>query len=107
VDLLRRVAQLLADLRARRRLRQAAHDLHALWLEQRLGLLDPLDVQQLLHPAHYLYVKKDCPARRSSARVARMQDRRTRAVRALTNLNPGPVTPPSTAPRPRPLPTAA
>ena len=49
VDGLRRVAEHLADLRARARLGELAQDLDALGLQQRVGLLDRLDVERVQH----------------------------------------------------------
>jgi hypothetical protein len=49
VDALRAVAELLRDFRAGSRLGQLPQHFHALRLEQGLGLLDPIQVQDVSH----------------------------------------------------------
>ena len=56
VDGLRRLAEHLADLRARVRLGELAQHLDALGLQQRVGLLDGLDVERVQHLQAILYV---------------------------------------------------
>ena len=58
VDALRRLPEDGAHLRARARLRQLPQHLHPLRLEQRLGLLEPVDEQQVLHEKRSLDVKE-------------------------------------------------
>ncbi len=56
VDGLWRLAEHLADLRARVRLGELAQHLDALGLQQRVGLLDRLDVERVQHLQAILYV---------------------------------------------------
>jgi hypothetical protein len=58
VDLLRRVAEVAADLGARARLREPAQDLDAPRLEERVGLFDPVEMEHVLHHA-VLFVRKE------------------------------------------------
>ena len=62
VDRLRRLPERAADLRARGRLGEVAQDLHALGLEQRVGLFDVVDVERVEHLQTQLYVPRDIPA---------------------------------------------
>ena len=62
VDRLRRLPERAADLRARGRLGEVAQDLHALGLEQRVGLFDLVDVERVEHLQTQLYVLRDIPA---------------------------------------------
>ena len=78
VDGLRRVAQLLPDLGARARLGELAEDLDALRLQQRLGLLDCVQVERVQHPQRILYVKSKSVHASSAVRP---RDRTRRHVR--------------------------
>ena len=62
VDGLRRVAENLADLRAGARLGELAQHLDPLGLQQRVGLLDRLDVERVQHLQPVLYVKASATA---------------------------------------------
>ena len=79
VDGLRRLAEHLADLRAGARLGELAQHLDALGLQQRVGLLDGLDVERVQHLQAILYVTRRESCKRCKQSMKSSNDLRVKS----------------------------